>query len=256
MGPSGFEKVPEVRISNMTHAIALPVFLALVTGAAGEPTTSDIVQRGLHDMSFTAYNVKGDQSELAKINKDFAESFRFSSVKIWAKEPFKLRLESRVKDTDVLYVLNGTTRIYSIPRIKMHQREDLSRGPGKRQTWLDFGLLTSSLLQDLFDAKFVRVDRATHDYVFDLSYGSDYRDTSRHRIWVDPERKYITKREWFNQKGVQLATFFYEDPKEVDGIWVPTKVTVKNVDNVVAGVTEYGKIKVNSGLSESLFDVD
>lgn len=134
-------------------------------------------------------------------------------------------------------------------------RENLAGGPGKRQTWLDFGLLTRSLLEDLFDAKFVRLDRATQDWVFDLTYSSDFRDTSRHRIWVDRDKKYITKREWYNQKGKQLATFYYEEPKEIDGIWVPTKVTVKNVDNVVAGVTEYSKIRVNAGLSESLFDV-
>ena len=240
----------------MTHAIALPVLLALATGAAGDPTSSDIVQHGLRDLSFTAYNIKGDQSELAKINKDFGESYRFSSVRIWAKEPFKLRLESRVKDTEIVYVLNGTTRIFSIPRIRKNEKEDLSGGPGKRQTWLDFGLLTNSLLHDFFDAKFVRIDRATHDYVFDLTYSSTYGDPTRHRVWVDPERKYITKREWFNRYGAQVATFLYENPKEVDGVWVPTKVTVKNVDNVVAGITEYGKIKVNTGLSDSLFSVD
>ena len=239
----------------MTHAIALPTILAMMTGAQSGPTTADIVQRGLHDMSFTAIKRMGNQEELAKINKDFGDSYRFSSMSIWAKEPFKLRLESRVQDTTVVYILNGTTRILSVPRAKLHERENLAKAPGKRQTWLDFGLLTHSLFEDLFQAKYVRVDRATEDYVFDLTYQSRFHDTSRHRVWIDPVKHYVTKREWYNQEGKQLATFYYEVPKEVDGIWVPTKVTVKNVDNRVAGITEYSNIRVNAGISESLFNV-
>lgn len=242
----------EDKITPMTNAIAL--LAALATGQSG-PSTSDIVQPALHDMQFVAYNKVGNQSELQKINKDFGDSYRFKYLNIWAKEPFKLRLETRVNDTDMYYVLNGTTRVFNIPRAKLHQRENLSRGPGKRQTWLDFGLLTRSLLDDLFDAKYIRTDRATGDLVFDLTYPASMKDRSRHRIWVDKSKRYVTKREWYNQKGVQLATFFYEDPKQYDGVWVPTRATVRNVDNRVAGVTEYSSIKVNAGIKESLFDI-
>jgi outer membrane lipoprotein-sorting protein len=52
-----------------------------------------------------------------------------------------------------------------------------------------------------------------------------------------------------------LATFFYEDPEQVSGVWVPTKVEVKNVDDVVAAVSNYTAIKVNTGLSDDLFSV-
>jgi len=59
----------EAKITTMTNAIAL---LAMMVGAQGNPTSADIVQRGLHDMTFTAVNVMGNQSELEKINKDSA----------------------------------------------------------------------------------------------------------------------------------------------------------------------------------------
>jgi hypothetical protein len=64
----------------------------------------------------------------------------------------------------------------------------------------------------------------------------------------------VTRREWYNQYGRQLATFTYENPKQFSGVWFPTRLTVKNVDNVVAGITRYDSIKVNSGLADSLFE--
>jgi outer membrane lipoprotein-sorting protein len=237
----------------MTHAIVAIAFL-LVSQASHEP--SEIIQRNLKDITFTAKTKVGNQYELAKINKDFGDSYRVPSMNVWAKEPFKVRVESKIKETDALYIINGTTRLTSIPRIRLRQKENVAKGPGKRQTFLDFGLITRSMLDELFDARFIRVDRATSDLVFDLTYPKSMKDTSRHRIWVDPDKRYITKREWYNQKGRQLATFLYESPKQIDGVWMPTLATVKNVDNKVAGVLEYVNIHVNTGLSESLFKID
>lgn len=235
----------------MTTLIATAAFLI-----AGQSTydANDIVQRNLKDLSFTARVEYGNQAELAKINKDFGDSYRVPYSIITTKEPFKVRVEGKVGDTTALYILNGTKRVYSIPRLKLRQKEDVSKGPGKRQTYLDFGLITPSLLEDLFDATFVRVDRATGDLVFDLTYKK--YDKSRHRVWVDPKKKIVTKREWYNQKGKQLATFYYEKPVEIDGIWMSTLATVRNVDNKKAGVLAYENIKVNQGVSDSLFNVD
>lgn len=215
---------------------------------------SDIVQKGIKDISFTARVEFGNQYELAKINKDFGDSYRVNYSIIKTKEPFKVRVEGKVGDTTALYILNGTQRVYSIPRLKIRQKEDVSKGPGKRQTYLDFGLITPSLVEDLFNASFVRVDRATDDLVFDLTYKKN--DKSRNRVWVDPKKRIVTKREWYNQKGKQLATFYYENPVEIDGVWMSTSAIVKNVDNKKAGVLAYENIKVNQGISESLFEIN
>lgn len=120
---------------------------------------------------------------------------------------------------------------------------------------MDFGVLTKSLFTDLFEAKFVRKDRATADVVFDLTFPAKLDDTSRHRVWIDPEKKIVTKREWYGQRGNQRATFLYESPVLVDGVWFPTKVTVKNVENKVAGISRYEAFKINTGLEDSLFDL-
>lgn len=220
------------------------------------PGVDDIVQSAFKDCRFEARVVKGNQRELKKINSDFAASYRFSFMKAQIKEPFKVRLESTVDDTNIVYLLVGTKRTYSIPRIKVNTTEDLSNSPGKRQTVLDFGILTPSLFKELFTAKFQRTDRETGDYVFDLTYQTPrFDDTSRHRVWVDPKHKFIKKRAWFNQEGRQLATFIYEEPKQEDGVWFPTRCTVKNVDDKVAGVTEYRSMSINVGLQDSVFKI-
>lgn len=220
---------------------------------AQTPTITQYVQRNLDDATFRARVLKADQRELLKINKDFGTSYRFETTTIKFKEPLKLRLEASVEDTNLLYIIDGPIQMIKIPRMKINQREDLSKKPGRRQTPLDFGILTPALFDNLFVAKFVRNDRATGDVVFDLTYQTSLDDTTRHRIWIDSEKKIVTKREWYNQQGRQLATFTYENPQQESGVWVPTKLTVKNTDNKVAGVTSYTDIKINSGLADSLF---
>lgn len=221
------------------------------------PTVDDYLPKGLQDVSFTARIVRGNYKELAKINDDFANSYRFKSSKVWLKEPFKLRMESVVEDASITFIVNGPRKKVRIPRSNINLKEDLSRSPGKRQTLLDFGLIAPSLFDNYFQAKFVREDRATKDVVFDVTYVPSLKDGTRHRLWIDPERRMATKREWYSQiDGRLMATFVYEQPVKSDGIWFPTQVTVRNADNVVAGITRYEKLSVNVGLSESLFKID
>jgi outer membrane lipoprotein-sorting protein len=234
----------------------LAVLTALSIAAQPAPRINDFVSTGLRDATMVATVVRGDQRELQKINNDFGQSYRFKSTKIQFKEPFKIRLEASAEDTSILYVLNGATQIIRVPRARINTRQDLSNAPGRRQTTMDFGVLTSSLFNNFFTATFVRQDRATGAAVFDIRYVPALDDTSRHRVWIDPERKYVMRREWYNQVDRQLATFVYEQPKQFSGVWMPTQMTVRNVENKVAGITRYESIAVNTGLAESLFDVN
>lgn len=217
---------------------------------------SDVYQPNFKDASFTARVVTGNQGELQKINRDFGQSYKFKFTHVKLKEPFKLRLESEVDDTSAIMILNGTTQLLRVPRIRFSQKTNLATEAGRRQTLLDFGILTSSLFDDLFAAKFLRVDRATNDLVFDITFQPKHDNTTRHRIWIDRDKKVVSKREWYNQHGRQLATFTYENPQQVGGVWFPTRVTVRNMDNKVAGVTDYTNVKVNTGLDDSLFKIN
>ncbi len=227
------------------------IFVALTPQST--PSINSYLQRDLTDISWTAKIVKGVQSELKKINSDFGQVYRFESSTIKYKEPNKLRVESVTDDTKVTYVINGTMQWFNLGSVKISRKTDLSKAPGRRQTALDFGMLTPALFDNFFQAKFVRVDRATSDAVFDLTYISSLKDNSRHRIWVDPEKHIVLKREWYGQTGQLMATFNFEQPKKFGSVWMSTRLTVRNADNVVAGITSYDGIHVNSGLSDSVF---
>lgn len=214
-------------------------------------------QSGLKDASFTAKVEKSQQKELQKINKDFASSYRFDYTDVKMKEPFKLRLESKVDDQSILYILNGPMRMFKIPRAGINKKENLAKSPGKRQTVFDFGLITPALFNNFMEAKFVRMDRATDMPVFDVTYEAALGDGSRHRIWIDTDKKIVSKREWYSQNGSKplLAIFLYKDPVKYGTVWVPTTLEVQNAEGKFAGRTKYNSMKVNSGLADSLFDL-
>lgn len=233
--------------------------LAAIVGLSltqSTPRIEDFLQSNLVDASFRAVVGRSVQSELAKINRDFAQSYRFRTTQVRMMEPFKLRLDSQVDDMDIMFVMNGTRKLIRIPRANVSHREDLSRAPGKRQTAFDFGLLTPSLFRDLYDATFVRMDRRTGQPIFDVTYKPNLRDGTRNRIWVDPERHVIVRREWYSQRGGHLqATFEYSDFRQVSGVWFPGLLTVTNAEGRFAGETRYQDIRVNTGLPASLFEI-
>jgi len=220
------------------------------------PSINQFVQPGFKDASFQIKLIYANQSELGKINRDFGTSYKFKTMDAKLKEPFMLRLTGSVEDTDVLFIQNGIDRLYSIPKLHIKQRENLDDEPGKRQTPLDFGFLTPSMFgsggNELFESKFVREDRATGNTVFDITYNPKYKYKSYYRVWLDPQKHYITKREWY-RRDRQLATFYYSNPVQQDGVWLPTHLLVKNVDDKRAGETEYAAMKVNTGLDDSMF---
>lgn len=216
-------------------------------------------QADLKDATFNARAVSANQAELRKINKDFAQSYRLmgNSGLVRLKDPMKLRIDGKEDDTVVQFILNGGKRLVRVPRSGLSIPTDVSKRPGQRQTWLDFGVLSPALFKDLFQAKFVRNDRQTSEPVFDLTYFPNLDDDSRNRIWVDPKKGITTKREWYSQlDGRLMATFLYEAPRQVNGVWFPSKVTVKNADNKVAGVMQYENLKINAGIADDLFKVD
>lgn len=213
------------------------------------------VQPNFRDAAFTAKVIQKDENQLKKINDDFGQGYRFTSTNVRIKEPYKLRLDANVEDTKVSYVVNGLYRHFKIPRLHIDHKDNLSTKPGSRQTTMDFGVLTPSLFADFLDAKFVRIDRATGNAVFDLTYKPVFNDKTRYRVWLDPEKRYVTKREWYHRKGRFEATFLYDAPITQNGATMPTKLTVKNADDAVAGVTRYDDVRLDQGISDEVFGV-
>lgn len=232
-------------------ALATTVLMGQAT-----PQITDYTQMQFKDCAFVWNKSKADQRELQKINKDFAQSYRFKTVSVYVREPWMMRLESEVDDMKVYFIINGPTKVYKVPQAKISAKENVAKAPGKRQSAFDFGVITPSMFKDFFVAKFVRKERGTNELVFDLTYETKLDDSSRHRVWIDPETKLVSKREWYSQNGGHLmATFLYENPKKVGTVWLPTKLSVKNSENKVAGVSEFSGLKTNIGIDADLFSV-
>jgi len=230
---------------------------AAIVALGQSRSISDYVQANLKDLTFTAKVGDAAQKELAKINEDFAKSYRIKTTVVRLKEPMKLRVESELDpDNKVVMILNGATQLYRYPRAGLSGKQNLAKSPGKRQTFLDFGLLTPGLFKDFYVPAFVRMDRETGLAVFDLTFPKALDDTSRQRLFIDPQKHYIVKREWYAQEGNLRAVFQYDKPVQTGGVWVPTRTTVYNAERKMAGVTNYVGVKANSGLGDELFKTD
>lgn len=237
-------------LKRSLFAIAL-ICLGAAFALAQSQGINDYVQTRLRDLRATVRQQTANQRELEKINKDFANSYRIKQMTARYKEPSKMRLESKVGVVNVVYIINGNYKHVSAGPIK--NTDDISNAPGKRQSLMDFGILTPSFMK-LVNAKFLRYDYegGVRYPVFELTWA--HSDTSKHIVWMDGKTRTVVKRQWYNQQGKLMATFYYKEPKEVaPGVWVPTRVEVYNAEGKLGGVTTYVELHVNEGLPDSLF---
>lgn len=225
--------------------------IAALTLAQGP--SIDHYTQNIRDITFSMDTKNGNQTELRKISKDFGEAYRFDHMLFKIKDSFQIRGETKVDDTSILMIMNDGIRVFRAPRQGLNIKKDVRNRPGQRQTIFEFGLVTPQLFEDFMTAKFVRNDRATGDVVFDLAFNPRFGDTTRYRVWIDPEKKFTTKKEWYGQDGDLKATFTFTNPEKVGAFWLPTLATVRNAEGKVAGALAYSKFSVNTGLSDSLF---
>jgi outer membrane lipoprotein-sorting protein len=230
------------------------LFVALTAVAAfGQAPSIDRYTQPIKDITFSMDVKTGNQPELRKISKDFGEAYRFAHVDFKIKESFEIRGDTKVDDTSIVMILADGIRVFRAPRQNINVKKDVRKNPGQRQTIFEFGILTPELFDSFMTSKFVRNDRATGDVVFDLAFHEKFGDTTRYRVWIDGEKKFTSKKEWYGQDGTLKATFTFSDPEKVGSMWLPTIASVKNAEGKVAGVLRYSKFKINAGISDSIF---
>src|SRR5262249_40123250 len=92
--------------------------------------------------------------------------------------------------------------------------------------------------------------------VFEMTYKDRDEDTSHHIVYIDPKTKVVRKRESYSQAGKLQAIYYFKDVEQVSpGVWFPTRIEAQNVDRVIAGVTAYKNIKINTGIPDSVFQL-
>jgi outer membrane lipoprotein-sorting protein len=239
----------------MTVMVFAAVLVPALLGGFQSKDIESYCQPGLRDLAFTGKVVKAKVSEAAKIDNDYKRNLSFQNFKVVAKEPFKLRLDMQADDTTFVYLVNGNTQVTRIPKLKINQKVDVTNEPGRKQTFLEFGMLTPTVATKFFQSKFVRFDRETGNPVFDLTWPEKFDNTSRMRIWIDKDEKYIVRREWYGQVGQLKATILFSKPVKEAGVAFPTIQQTFNAENKLAAEFHYSSVKINDGVSDALFSL-
>lgn len=242
-------------LRRVLHTVALGwalLCLAPPPVFAQSPEFSRMAVSDIRDLEASVTVVKADLPQLEKINKDFGIAYRLREVTIHYKEPDKFRMDSRLG----MLVVNGPTRYLRVPQLGIRRRDDVGQSLSRRHSLLDLGLITVSRL-DQFVTKFLRTeairDRSVHAFELKLKDA----DSDRYVVWVDPDRKIILRRRWLDAEGQTRATFDYLEPREVaPGLWLPTRIEVRNPAGELAGTTAYTEIKVNQDPPDELFAIE
>ena len=221
----------------------------------GSRNIRDYVATKLDDFSATMHVAQHDDHAAEKITRDFGMIYKLrGDVSVKYKEENKMRLDARVGVGKITLIVNGTQQKVR-STIGVNSNSNLGTSPGKRKTLLDAGLLSEGYLA-YTESQFLRFQpfQGVTCAVFRISYRNKQEDTSHRIVWIDPKTKITLKREEYNQEGKLNAVYYYRDPQEVaPGIWFPTRIEVYNNENQKAGETVYKNIKVNQGLSDSIF---
>jgi len=236
--------------------VCAALFLCGARPARAQKALSDYVQGNLKDLSVSVDVVSKDDAELEKIGKGYVDAYRLGKQEIWAKEPGRMRFQGKQGVFVIRYVTNGLRKLTEVPSLHIHKVEDISKEPGKGDSISDLGIITQSWV-DSVESRWLRTE--TRDgkalQVFEIWNKEDPR--ARRTFWIDPTTRtvveHISHYRARNKPGFRKR-LVYSDPKQVGGIWMPTKVSMYNTDNKLAGVLHYDGIKVNTGVADSLFN--
>jgi hypothetical protein len=242
----------------MLWGAAGAVLLAVspVDGVRAQEALSKYAQPALRDFSVTGSIVQKNDAELRKIDNSFVQAYRFRESLIQYKEPMKLRIDSKAGLLTVRYVINGNRKSTQVPGLRINKVKDITGRPGEQQSMLDSGILTPGFLADGVASRFVGMQTLDGRKVpvFEFWY-TDERNSRHHFVWIDPAKRFVLRHDVHHRSGGLKMRFVFQQPKQIAGIWVPTRVGLYNAENRLAAITRYDKIKVNTGLSESLFRI-
>lgn len=237
-----------LRSANILPAIVLAAMAA--TASAQSVTLTDYASP-VRDIKADSKVVSRNMDALKKISGEFAQSYRFATSTFYYKEPNKMRLDSKAGVVSVRYVINGNAKTVKAGAI--NKRTDITNDPGKRQTALTVGLVTPAWI-NLLNATYKgdRTINGVKTAVFEARHKQEPKGSYR-ILYMDPAKKYVVRAEGFYGNGKPKMTTDFLDPKQFNGVWVPTRTKVYNPQGELGAVTDLLNIRVNSGLADSLF---
>jgi outer membrane lipoprotein-sorting protein len=262
----------KIALRRGIHAITLGLCIPLLAGAGVTPlchahaqavvarASDDITsyQATFKDISADVKVAQSDTKELGKIGSDFSASYSLRNMQLQFKLPDKLRLEGKSATRGLaVLILNGPVRFVDVPRFKIHMVENLEKSPVRRQSLLELaGVLGPDTLKFMTGKRLREesVEGRKAD-VYELKYTAG-SSGQHYVVWMDQQNHTTLRRDWMDADNKLKATFLYDQPKEAaPGVWVPTRIQVKNAEGVIAAVVNLDAIKVNSGIEDTSFQV-
>lgn len=215
------------------------------------PSLADFTQPALRDVTTSARVLAKDERALKKIGKGFAEAYTLSHQQVVYREPMQVRFTGKKGLLTIRDITNGTRHLMEIRPI--HRRvDDLTKDPGKGHSITDLGVMTPAWVSSV-EARWLRSEVRDGKTLQVFEYHPKSRPRARRTIWVDPETRVLVEQVTHQGKqGIKKRTV-YSEPRQFNGVWLPTQATIYNGEGQLAGKMRYENVQVNSGVSEALF---
>ncbi|MGQ9454512.1 MAG: hypothetical protein ACUVRS_07260 [Armatimonadota bacterium] len=248
-------------------AIQIAIFLLLADAICPPQLTSsanitkeeelksriELATAGFKDICFVGTVTQKNKKAMSKIESNYARLYDFQSARVYYKEPNKLRIEGKLGMVKFEYICNGNTKIVRAPAIRLSNRKDYPGDPAKLQDAFDIGLMTPSLWSHR-NIEIIDDPEASANGEIKLRLRWP-KGEMIHFAWLDGKDLWLKRFEKRTGDGKLLYRVNYSNPRKAgDIIWMPTVIEVFTSDGEKAGTTEYSDIKVNTNLSDTLFE--
>ena len=234
--------------------MALSCISANAAGGELKARAAQAVQ-GLKDLKLTCKVTYCNMAELKKISGDFSKRYEFKTSTLMFKSPDKMKMEGKLGMVTMKMVINGDRKAFIIPAIGYHKKENIKGEPHKRQSDFDIGIFSDTLWSDYIVTDVERVkngDGTEYRIVFRRANTKEKKQV----CWVDAESLRLRKLENFESDGSLKTRFVYSDHKKLgNGVWLPMKIDIYNGEGKLAASTEYQDVSINTGISDSEFNL-
>ena len=245
---------------NLKPALAVATLLGTFAATISVPASAQksldgYCQPAFKDAAATIDIVSHNNKELGKIGKGYVQAMSLRSQEIWCKEPSRVRFQGKKGLFTIRYVTTGTKKLTEVPTLRIHKVEDISKEPGKGDSISDLGIITQSWA-DSIEARWLRTDTVDGKQAQVFEYWRKEDPKSKHTISIDPTTHIILENISHHRSKKKVGfkkRLVYSEPKQFNGVWMPTKVTIYNGENKQAAEMRYEKIRINTGLDEKLF---
>jgi hypothetical protein len=247
---------PTRRPSQYLLPVLLGALFALGQAPAWAQNSLDFyAQPTLKDLTASIKVINRNDAELKKIGKGYVDVYKLSSQQLMAREPGQVRFQAKRGILGVRRITSGGQQLFEVPGLGHRKVDDVTKKPGKADSITDLGVITPSWLRKV-NSQWLRTENRGGKtlHVFETSYKDDtaYRRT----LVMDPATRtmveVISEHRERSQPGFKKR-FVFSAPKQISGVWIPTRCDLYSPDNRLAASMQYDDIKVNTGLQDSLF---